>query len=99
MEPILDYVKRRLRDAGPALWEPIAAEAGVAKTLPRKIVYGDRENPGVQTLQPLLTYLQEIERGARSLPAPAAAQGGGYASEQLLPTTTPHPTQETHDAA
>lgn len=67
-EPVLEYVKRRLRAHGPALWEPIAAQCGVAKTLPRKLVYGDRENPGVQTLQPLLTFLQEVERGERGLP-------------------------------
>lgn len=74
MEPIIEYVKRRLRECGPASWEQIAVECGVAKTLPRKIVYGDRENPGVQTVQPLLTYLQDVERGARHLPAPTASQ-------------------------
>lgn len=71
MEPIIDYVKRRLKVHGPSLWEAIASEAGVAKTLPRKIVYGDRENPGVQTVQPLLTYLQAVESGDRKLPTPA----------------------------
>lgn len=74
METVIDYVKRRLRECGPALWEQIAAEAGVAKTLPRKIVYGDRDNPGVQTVQPLLTYLQQVERGERSLPAHVSPQ-------------------------
>lgn len=73
MEPIIDYLKRKLRDAGPHLWEQIAAEAGVAKTLPRKIVYGDRENPGVQTIQPLLDYFSAVERGERELPVPAQA--------------------------
>jgi hypothetical protein len=72
METVIDYVKRRLRECGPGTWEQIAAECGVAKTLPRKIVYGDRENPGVQTVQPLLTYLLEVERGARHVPSPAA---------------------------
>lgn len=66
----MDYLKRQLRDAGPARWEPIAIECGVAKTLPRKIAYDDRDNPGVQTVQPLVTFFQEVERGARSLPAP-----------------------------
>jgi len=71
METVIDYVKRRLKEFGPALWEQIAAEAGVAKTLPRKIVYGDRENPGVNTVQPLLTYLQQLERGEREAPKSA----------------------------
>lgn len=68
METIIDYLKRNLRDAGAARWEAIAAQAGVAKTLPRKIAYDDRDNPGVQTVQPLLDFFQAIERGERSLP-------------------------------
>jgi hypothetical protein len=75
MESIIDHLKRNLRDAGHARWEAIAAESGVAKTLPRKIVYGDRENPGVQTVQPLLDYFQSVERGERSLPELIAAEG------------------------
>jgi hypothetical protein len=73
METVIDYVKRRLRECGPATWEQIAADCGVAKTLPRKIVYGDRENPGVATVQPLLTYLQDLERGERQLSSSVAA--------------------------
>jgi hypothetical protein len=72
MEPVIDYLKRKLRDAGPARWEPIATTAGVAKTLPRKLVYGDRENPGVQTVQPLLDFFSAVERGEQSLPEPVA---------------------------
>lgn len=64
----MDYLKRRLREAGPARWEAIASEAGVAKTLPRKIAYEDRENPGVSTIQPLLDYFAEVDRGVRDLP-------------------------------
>lgn len=69
MEPIIDYLKRNLREAGAASWEAIALEAGVAKSLPRKIVYGDRDNPGVATIQPLVTFFQDVERGARVVPA------------------------------
>jgi hypothetical protein len=74
MEPIIDYLKRHLRDAGPATWEAIAVEAGVAKSLPRKIAYGDRENPGIATIQPLVTFFQDVERGVRVLPAPVARE-------------------------
>jgi hypothetical protein len=56
MENVIDYLKRKLRESGPSSWDAIAAECGVAKTLPRKVAYGDRENPGIQTVQPLLTY-------------------------------------------
>lgn len=71
VESIIEYLKRKLREAGSARWELIADEAGVAKTLPRKIAYDDRDNPGVQTIQPLLDYFGEVERGERELPDPA----------------------------
>ena len=68
MEPIIDYLKRNLRGAGSGRWEAIAAEAGIAKTLQRKIAFNDRGNPGVQTIQPLVDYFQSVERGERDLP-------------------------------
>lgn len=74
MEPIMDYLKRKLRDAGSARWEAIASEAGVAKTLPRKIAYDDRDNPGVATIQPLLDYFGSVERGERYLPEETKAR-------------------------
>lgn len=58
-EPILDLLRRNLRSVPPSEWERIAAEAGVAKTLPRKLVYGDRPNPGVQTIQPLVDWFNK----------------------------------------
>lgn len=61
MEPVIDYLKRKLREAGPSKWDAIAAECGVAKTLPRKLAYGDRDNPGIQTVQPLLDYFHKQE--------------------------------------
>lgn len=61
MSNILEPVVNRLRAAGPAAWAQIAAEAGVAKTLPRKLVYGDRVNPRVQTIQPLIDYFAAID--------------------------------------
>lgn len=73
MEPIIDYLKRRLRDAGPARWEAIATTANVAKTLPRKIAYGDRENPGVATVQPLIDFFAAVDRGEIELPTPEVA--------------------------
>lgn len=70
----MDYLKRKLREAGPARWEAIAAEAGVTKSLPRKIAYDDRDNPGVQKVQPLLDYFGQVERGERELPQPEKAR-------------------------
>lgn len=84
MESILDYLKRCLRAAGPARWEQIAAIAGVAKSLPRKLAYADRDNPRVQTVQPLVDYFRSVERGERSLPAgrPEAMEHDGSSGER-----------------
>lgn len=73
MESIMDYLKRKLREAGAARWEAIAAEAGVTKSLPRKIAYDDKDNPGVAKIQPLLDYFSQVERGERELPNPEKA--------------------------
>lgn len=82
MEPIVVYLRRKLQEAGHARWELIAAECGVAKTLPRKLAYGDRDNPGVQTIQPLLDYFHAVERGEKRLPEPASAIENAAAMEQ-----------------
>lgn len=74
METIIDFLKRRLREAGPGRWEAIASSAGIAKTLPRKIAYDDRDNPGVQTVQPLLDYFAAVDRGELELPELAEAK-------------------------
>lgn len=68
MSTILSPLIDRLREAGPANWEAIAAQAGVAKTLPRKLVYGDRENPRVLTVQPLIDYFKAVDEGQVSMP-------------------------------
>ncbi|MGP1685378.1 MAG: hypothetical protein ACTS8S_23890 [Giesbergeria sp.] len=36
----------------------------------RKLAYGDRDNPGVQTIQPLLSFFQAVDAGERELPGP-----------------------------
>lgn len=79
METILDYLKRKLKEVGSAHWEEVSAAAGVSKSLPRKLAY-ERENPGVNTVQPLLDYFKavdaDLERfpwdgGRKAPPAPA----------------------------
>lgn len=69
MEPIIDYLKRKLIEATPARWEAIAKQAKVAPSLPRKLVYdAKRQNPKVQTVQGLIDYFQAVDRGEKSLP-------------------------------
>ena len=72
MEPILDYLKRKLREAGPKRWAAISAITGCSEHTMRKVAYNDIENPGVVTMQPLLDYFQRVDRGEAVLPEPAA---------------------------
>ena len=68
MSTILTPLVCRLRQFSQAQLEAIAEQAGVAKTLPRKLACGDRPNPTVQTIEPLLAYFQDIDSGKRRLP-------------------------------
>jgi len=68
MSTILSPIVERLRKAGSANWEAIAEAAGVAKSLPRKLATGDRSNPTVQTIQPLVDYFEAVDRGEKALP-------------------------------
>ena len=74
IEPITDFLKRRLRDAGAARFDAIAEAAGVTPSFIRKFVYGSRENPRVQTIQPLVDYFADVDRGERELPDLADAK-------------------------
>lgn len=74
IEPITDFLKRRLREAGSARFDAIADAAGVTPSFIRKFVYGSRENPRVQTVQPLIDLFQAIDRGERELPDAAQAE-------------------------
>lgn len=56
MSTILGALVAHLKEAGPTQWEQIAKEAGVSAHLPRKLVYGDRPNPTIGTIQPLIDY-------------------------------------------
>lgn len=68
MSSILSPIVDRLRAVPSKHWEDIAQMAGCAKTLPRKIATGDRINPGVQTIQPLVDFFAAVDRGDVVLP-------------------------------
>lgn len=68
MSTILAPLIDRLKQFNQAQLEVIAEQAGVAKTLPRKLACGDRTNPTVQTIEPLIAYFDEIDCGKRALP-------------------------------
>ena len=67
MSTILSPLVSRLRAIPSKHWEDIAHAAGCAKSLPRKIATGDRINPGVQTIQPLLDFFAEVDAGRVNL--------------------------------
>lgn len=73
IEPITTYLKRKLKDAGAARFDAIAEEAGVNASFIRKFFYGSRENPRVQTIQPLIDFFHAVERGEKSLPDQTSA--------------------------
>lgn len=72
-EPITDYLKRRLREAGANRFDAIAEQTGVTGSFIRKFVYGSRENPRVQTVQPLIDFFAAVDRGDAELPASTRA--------------------------
>lgn len=74
METIVEFLRRKLREAGAARFEAIAAETGVAVSFIRKFVYNSRDNPRIQTIQPLLDLFAAIERGERRLPDALVAE-------------------------
>lgn len=69
-EPIIDYLRARLKASTPRGWPEIAQEAN--SRLPddkhvtlhslRKIAYGDRENPGLVQVQALLDVFKAREQ-------------------------------------
>lgn len=73
-EPITEFLKRRLREAGANRFDAIAEKTGVTGSFIRKFVYGSRENPRVQTVQPLIDFFAAVDRGEAELPAPVKAE-------------------------
>lgn len=71
----MSYLRRRLREVGAREWPRIAAETGISLRLPAKIAYGERDNPTVRSVQPLLDYFRRLDRGEGSaVHAPTAPE-------------------------
>ena len=69
MPNIFETLLLRLRAIPLSKLEAVALAAGVSKSLPRKLIYGERENPGVNTIQPLLDYFERIDGPVLRKPA------------------------------
>jgi len=66
-ESVKDYLYRRLKEVGANRYDAIAQETGVALSFIRKFVYGSRENPRIETIQPLLNFFSEVDAGKRKV--------------------------------
>ena len=53
---ITTYLRQKLTEVGTAGFEKLAADSGVKVSFIRKFFYGDRKDPRVNTVQPLLDY-------------------------------------------
>lgn len=67
VESVKDYLRRKLKEVGAARFDALARETGVAVSFIRKFFYGSRENPRIETIQPLLDFFAEVESGQRAL--------------------------------
>jgi DNA-binding phage protein len=65
-EPIIQLLQRRLREAGAKTWPGIAVATGVSAHQLRKIAYGDRTNPRLDTVQPLMEHFGILVGAATS---------------------------------
>lgn len=66
-ESVKDYLYRRLKEVGASRFDGISQETGVALSFIRKFVYGSRENPRIETIQPLLNFFADVDAGRRSI--------------------------------
>jgi predicted transcriptional regulator len=61
MQPpdLLAFVRSNLRAIGPKEWPAIAEATGKPLSTLRKIAYGDRKNPKLDTIEPIANHLRE----------------------------------------
>lgn len=81
MSQILDTLVARLRKHTLAELEAIARAAGVPPSLPRKLRSGERPNPTLRSIEPLLAYFNKVDAGLAkpaSLPRMSARKGGRH---------------------
>ena len=70
---ITAYLRQKLTEVGTSGFEKLAADSGVKVSFIRKFFYGDRKDPRVNTVQPLLDYFHAQDE-KRPEPAPATIQ-------------------------
>lgn len=68
MSQIINTLTARLRGHTLAELEAIADAAGVPADLPRKLRSGERRNPTVRSIEPLIDYFNKVDQGLVVLP-------------------------------
>lgn len=56
---LLAYVVSSLRAIGPKGWPEVSVATGKPISTLRKIAYGDRKNPRLDTIEPIANYCRE----------------------------------------
>jgi transcriptional regulator with XRE-family HTH domain len=60
-ESTVEFLRRQLRLAGARQWPKIAERTGMSANTLRKMAYGDRKNPRIDTIEPLMRYFRANE--------------------------------------
>lgn len=72
MSQILNTLVARLERFTLAELEAIAHAAGVSPDLPRKLRSGERSNPTVRSIEPLIDFFNKVDQGLVVLPTKGA---------------------------
>lgn len=73
MSQILNTLVARLERFTLAELEAIAHAAGVPPDLPRKLRSGERKNPTLRSIEPLIDFFNKVDQGLVVLPSKGAA--------------------------
>lgn len=75
MSQIVKTLAARLAPFTLAELESIALAAGVPPDLPRKLRSGERSNPTVRSIEPLIDYFNKADQGLVVLPSKGVRHG------------------------
>lgn len=75
MSQIVNTLVARLGRFTHAELEAIAHAAGVSPDLPRKLRSGERSNPTVRSIEPLIDYFNKVDQGLVVLPSEGVRRG------------------------
>jgi hypothetical protein len=86
MSKILNSIVARLRSMPVPQQEQVAASTGVPQKYLRKLVYGERPNPTLKNIEPLIEYFASLDAPRRKATKPQPANS---AQEHLTSKAVP----------